>query len=140
MWDQATSIIIDSPTFQALVLTFATPLIGTLFLTITFTIICNLCLFPCIPYLTLLGPAPSFNTLWTSSLNLLQGNSHKNHGSFDTGSTKLRSLPSSVEAASILEYLGRVATSVLSAPLVLRRLFVADLLSWMAVMAHQMYW
>ena len=44
------------------------------------------------------------------------------------------------EANSILEYLEQVVTSVLSAPVVLRRLFVADLLSWMAIMAHQMYW
>ena len=44
------------------------------------------------------------------------------------------------EATSILEYLEQVVTSVLSAPVVLRRLFVADLLSWMAIMAHQMYW
>ena len=58
-----------------------------------------------------------------------RGNSLKNRG---------KSLTE--EATSILEYLEQVVTSVLSAPVVLRRLFVADLLSWMAIMAHQMYW
>ena len=53
------------------------------------------------------------------------------------GKNRGRSL---TEANSILEYLEQVVTSVLSAPVVLRRLFVADLLSWMAIMAHQMYW
>ena len=45
-----------------------------------------------------------------------------------------------VEKKSLLEFLEQVVTPVLSAPTVLRRLFVADLLSWMALMAHQMYW
>ena len=57
------------------------------------------------------------------------------------GNSKLKNrVKSLTEANSILEYLEQVVTSVLLAPVVLRRLFLADLLSWMAIMAHQMYW
>ena len=68
----------------------------------------------------------------------------KNHGIFAAemaANSKLKNCGTSLtEANSILEYLEQVVTTVLSSPIVLRRLFVADLLSWMAIMAHQMYW
>ena len=52
----------------------------------------------------------------------------------------LRRGKSLIEAKSILEFFEQVVTPVLSAPTVLRRLFIADLLSWMAIMAYHMYW
>jgi solute carrier family 45 protein 3 len=39
----------------------------------------------------------------------------------------------------LLDYPHQLCAPVLTAPAVLRRLFFADLLSWMAVMAHAMY-